>query len=178
MNVHVCRPSERRQSVHLCHPVWEHVHQGRPRPKDEPQIQDGETQQEDQDQGGTGQVGHSAVLNQTSRCVFLTRGFTECVLVLSRSKKRTSLFRKITKQASLLHTSRSLSSLNRSLSSGESGPGSPTHNLSPRSPTQGYRSTPDSAHSGEGRQGSDVQSVRCLMNEGEVLWHWLFLFKR
>uniref|UniRef100_A0A673BFA4 non-specific serine/threonine protein kinase n=1 Tax=Sphaeramia orbicularis TaxID=375764 RepID=A0A673BFA4_9TELE len=65
------------------------------------------------------------------------------------SKKKTSLFRKITKQASLLHTSRSLSSLNRSLSSGESGPGSPTHNLSPRSPTQGYRSTPDSAHSGE-----------------------------
>uniref|UniRef100_A0A8D0AD92 non-specific serine/threonine protein kinase n=1 Tax=Sander lucioperca TaxID=283035 RepID=A0A8D0AD92_SANLU len=62
---------------------------------------------------------------------------------------RTSLFRKITKQASLLHTSRSLSSLNRSLSSGESGPGSPTHNMSPRSPTQGYRSTPDSAHSGE-----------------------------
>uniref|UniRef100_A0A8C7W1Q7 non-specific serine/threonine protein kinase n=1 Tax=Oncorhynchus mykiss TaxID=8022 RepID=A0A8C7W1Q7_ONCMY len=64
------------------------------------------------------------------------------------SKKRNSLFRKITKQASLLHTSRSLSSLTRSLSSGESGPGSPTHNLSPRSPTQGYRSTPDSTHSG------------------------------
>ncbi|XP_039591127.1 microtubule-associated serine/threonine-protein kinase 2 isoform X1 [Polypterus senegalus] len=63
------------------------------------------------------------------------------------SKKRSSLFRKITKQASLLHTSRSLSSLNRSLSSGESVPGSPTHNLSPRSPTQGYRSTPDSVHS-------------------------------
>uniref|UniRef100_A0A3Q3K391 PDZ domain-containing protein n=1 Tax=Monopterus albus TaxID=43700 RepID=A0A3Q3K391_MONAL len=63
------------------------------------------------------------------------------------SKKKTSLFRKITKQASLLHTSRSLSSLNRSLSSGESGPGSPTHNLSPRSPTQGYRSIPDSVHS-------------------------------
>lgn len=68
---------------------------------------------------------------------------------VASSKKRTSLFRKITKQASLLHTSRSLSSLNRSLSSGESGPGSPTHNLSPRSPTQGYRSTPDSTHSGE-----------------------------
>ncbi|XP_031641454.1 microtubule-associated serine/threonine-protein kinase 2 isoform X8 [Oncorhynchus kisutch] len=66
----------------------------------------------------------------------------------SSSKKRNSLFRKITKQASLLHTSRSLSSLTRSLSSGESGPGSPTHNLSPRSPTQGYRSTPDSTHSG------------------------------
>uniref|UniRef100_A0A8B9ZKK4 non-specific serine/threonine protein kinase n=1 Tax=Anas platyrhynchos TaxID=8839 RepID=A0A8B9ZKK4_ANAPL len=58
-----------------------------------------------------------------------------------------SLLRKITKQASLLHTSRSLSSLNRSLSSGESVPGSPTHNLSPRSPTQSYRSTPDSSPS-------------------------------
>lgn len=86
------------------------------------------------------------------------RGKTsERVSVVSRSKKRTSLFRKITKQASLLHTSRSLSSLNRSLSSGESGPGSPTHNLSPRSPTQGYRSTPDSAHSGE-------RHWRCLMS--------------
>ncbi|XP_067452232.1 microtubule-associated serine/threonine-protein kinase 2 isoform X6 [Thunnus thynnus] len=76
------------------------------------------------------------------------------------SKKKTSLFRKITKQASLLHTSRSLSSLNRSLSSGESGPGSPTHNLSPRSPTQGYRSTPDSAHSvgGNSSQSSSPSS--------------------
>uniref|UniRef100_A0A8D0A795 non-specific serine/threonine protein kinase n=1 Tax=Sander lucioperca TaxID=283035 RepID=A0A8D0A795_SANLU len=76
------------------------------------------------------------------------------------SKKRTSLFRKITKQASLLHTSRSLSSLNRSLSSGESGPGSPTHNMSPRSPTQGYRSTPDSAHSvgGNSSQSSSPSS--------------------
>nr|XP_033771301.1 microtubule-associated serine/threonine-protein kinase 2 isoform X2 [Geotrypetes seraphini] len=63
------------------------------------------------------------------------------------SKKKSSLFRKITKQASLLHTSRSLSSLSRSLSSGESVPGSPTHNLSSRSPTQSYRSTPDSVHS-------------------------------
>uniref|UniRef100_A0A8D0AFB9 non-specific serine/threonine protein kinase n=1 Tax=Sander lucioperca TaxID=283035 RepID=A0A8D0AFB9_SANLU len=73
---------------------------------------------------------------------------------------RTSLFRKITKQASLLHTSRSLSSLNRSLSSGESGPGSPTHNMSPRSPTQGYRSTPDSAHSvgGNSSQSSSPSS--------------------
>uniref|UniRef100_A0A8C0F0K9 non-specific serine/threonine protein kinase n=1 Tax=Bubo bubo TaxID=30461 RepID=A0A8C0F0K9_BUBBB len=60
---------------------------------------------------------------------------------------KSSLLRKITKQASLLHTSRSLSSLNRSLSSGESVPGSPTHNLSPRSPTQSYRSTPDSSPS-------------------------------
>ncbi|XP_023650456.1 microtubule-associated serine/threonine-protein kinase 2 isoform X3 [Paramormyrops kingsleyae] len=76
------------------------------------------------------------------------------------TKKRTSLFRRITKQASLLHTSRSLSSLNRSLSSGESVPGSPTHNLSPRSPTQGYRSTPDSAHSvgGTSSQSSSPSS--------------------
>uniref|UniRef100_A0A673ZDS5 non-specific serine/threonine protein kinase n=1 Tax=Salmo trutta TaxID=8032 RepID=A0A673ZDS5_SALTR len=75
-------------------------------------------------------------------------------------KKRNSLFRKITKQASLLHTSRSLSSLTRSLSSGESGPGSPTHNMSPRSPTQGYRSTPDSTHSvgGNSSQSSSPSS--------------------
>uniref|UniRef100_A0AAQ4P9F5 non-specific serine/threonine protein kinase n=1 Tax=Gasterosteus aculeatus aculeatus TaxID=481459 RepID=A0AAQ4P9F5_GASAC len=62
------------------------------------------------------------------------------------SKKRNSLFRKITKQSNLLHTSRSLSSLNRSLSSSESLPGSPTHGLSARSPTQGYRSTPEPSH--------------------------------
>ncbi|XP_067846262.1 microtubule-associated serine/threonine-protein kinase 1 isoform X2 [Heptranchias perlo] len=76
------------------------------------------------------------------------------------SKKRGSLFRKITKQATLLHTSRSLSSLNRSLSSGESVPGSPTHNLSPRSPTQSYRSTPDSVHSvgGNSSQSSSPSS--------------------
>ncbi|XP_054835835.1 microtubule-associated serine/threonine-protein kinase 2 [Eublepharis macularius] len=76
------------------------------------------------------------------------------------SKKKSSLFRKITKQASLLHTSRSLSSLNRSLSSGESVPGSPTHNLSPRSPTQSYRSTPESGHSvgGNSSQSSSPSS--------------------
>ncbi|XP_077929329.1 microtubule-associated serine/threonine-protein kinase 2 isoform X1 [Halichoerus grypus] len=78
------------------------------------------------------------------------------------SRKRSSLFRKITKQASLLHTSRSLSSLNRSLSSGESGPGSPTHShsLSPRSPTQGYRVTPDAVHSvgGTSSQSSSPSS--------------------
>uniref|UniRef100_A0A8C1V4J7 non-specific serine/threonine protein kinase n=1 Tax=Cyprinus carpio TaxID=7962 RepID=A0A8C1V4J7_CYPCA len=75
------------------------------------------------------------------------------------SKKRNSLFRKITKQATLLHTSRSLSSLNRSVSSGESVPGSPTH-MSPRSPTQGGRSIPDSAHSvgGNSSQSSSPSS--------------------
>ncbi|XP_012504496.1 PREDICTED: microtubule-associated serine/threonine-protein kinase 2 isoform X3 [Propithecus coquereli] len=79
-----------------------------------------------------------------------------------QERKRSSLFRKITKQASLLHTSRSLSSLNRSLSSGESGPGSPTHShsLSPRSPPQGYRVTPDAVHSvgGNSSQSSSPSS--------------------
>ncbi|CAG5897409.1 unnamed protein product [Menidia menidia] len=63
-----------------------------------------------------------------------------------QDKKRSSLFRKITKQSNLLHTSRSLSSLNRSLSSGDSLPGSPTHSLSARSPTQTYRSTLESSY--------------------------------
>ncbi|XP_054993898.1 microtubule-associated serine/threonine-protein kinase 2 isoform X2 [Sorex araneus] len=78
------------------------------------------------------------------------------------SRRRSSLFRKITKQASLLHTSRSLSSLSRSLSSGESGSGSPTHShsLSPRSPTQGYRVAPDAVHSvgGNSSQSSSPSS--------------------
>uniref|UniRef100_A0A4X2LF12 non-specific serine/threonine protein kinase n=1 Tax=Vombatus ursinus TaxID=29139 RepID=A0A4X2LF12_VOMUR len=82
------------------------------------------------------------------------------------SRKRGSLFRKITKQASLLHTSRSLSSLSRSLSSGESGPGSPTHghghshSLAPRSPTQGYRGAPEVSHSvgGNSSQSSSPSS--------------------
>lgn len=79
-----------------------------------------------------------SILLQT--CLFIFR--------LSCSKKRNSLFRKITKQSNLLHTSRSLSSLNRSLSSSESLPGSPTHSLSARSPTQGYRSTPEPSYLG------------------------------
>uniref|UniRef100_A0A6Q2Y035 non-specific serine/threonine protein kinase n=1 Tax=Esox lucius TaxID=8010 RepID=A0A6Q2Y035_ESOLU len=75
------------------------------------------------------------------------------------SKKRSSLFRKITKQSNLLHTSRSLSSLNRSLSSSDSLPGSPTHNLAARSPPQqGYRSTPDSSYLGASSQSSSPAS--------------------
>ncbi|RXM30758.1 Microtubule-associated serine/threonine-protein kinase 4 [Acipenser ruthenus] len=63
--------------------------------------------------------------------------------------RRRSLFRRFAMQPSpLLHTSRSFTSLNRSLSSGESLPGSPTHSLSPRSPTAGFRSTPDFNQSG------------------------------
>ncbi|XP_075758517.1 microtubule-associated serine/threonine-protein kinase 1 isoform X5 [Pelodiscus sinensis] len=74
------------------------------------------------------------------------------------SKKRSSLFRKITKQANLLHTSRSLSSLSRSLSSSDSLPGSPTHSLSARSPTQSLRTTPDSAYLGASSQSSSPAS--------------------
>ncbi|XP_067828932.1 microtubule-associated serine/threonine-protein kinase 1-like [Heptranchias perlo] len=74
------------------------------------------------------------------------------------SKKRSSLFRKITKQSNLLHTSRSLSSLNRSLSSSDSLPGSPTHSLSARSPTQTYRPTPDSGYLGGGGNSSQSSS--------------------
>uniref|UniRef100_A0A7N8Y858 non-specific serine/threonine protein kinase n=1 Tax=Mastacembelus armatus TaxID=205130 RepID=A0A7N8Y858_9TELE len=67
---------------------------------------------------------------------------------IGKDSQDSSLFRKITKQSNLLHTSRSLSSLNRSLSSSESLPGSPTHSLSARSPTQGYRSTPEPSYLG------------------------------
>uniref|UniRef100_A0A4W3H7J5 non-specific serine/threonine protein kinase n=1 Tax=Callorhinchus milii TaxID=7868 RepID=A0A4W3H7J5_CALMI len=73
-------------------------------------------------------------------------------------KKRSSLFRKITKQSNLLHTSRSLSSLNRSLSSSDSLPGSPTHSLSARSPTQSYRPSPDSGYLGNSSQSSSPGS--------------------
>ncbi|XP_068605869.1 microtubule-associated serine/threonine-protein kinase 1-like [Brachionichthys hirsutus] len=75
-----------------------------------------------------------------------------------QDKKRSSLFRKITKQSNLLHTSRSLSSLNRSLSSGDSLPGSPTHGLSARSPTQSYRSALESPYLGTSSQGSSPAS--------------------
>uniref|UniRef100_A0A671YH87 non-specific serine/threonine protein kinase n=1 Tax=Sparus aurata TaxID=8175 RepID=A0A671YH87_SPAAU len=75
-----------------------------------------------------------------------------------QEKKRSSLFRKITKQSNLLHTSRSLSSLNRSLSSGDSLPGSPTHSLSARSPTQSYRSTIESPYLGTSSQSSSPAS--------------------
>ncbi|XP_045063994.1 microtubule-associated serine/threonine-protein kinase 1-like [Coregonus clupeaformis] len=64
-------------------------------------------------------------------------------------ERRRSVFRRFAMQPSpLLQTSRSFSSLNRSLSSGESLPGSPTHSLSPRSPTAAFRPTPDFNQSG------------------------------
>ncbi|XP_069412310.1 microtubule-associated serine/threonine-protein kinase 4 isoform X1 [Ovis canadensis] len=74
-------------------------------------------------------------------------------------ERRRSLFKKLAKQPSpLLHTSRSFSCLNRSLSSGESLPGSPTHSLSPRSPTPSYRSTPDFPSGANSSQSSSPSS--------------------
>ncbi|XP_077478761.1 microtubule-associated serine/threonine-protein kinase 3-like isoform X2 [Stigmatopora argus] len=59
-------------------------------------------------------------------------------------ERRRSLFRRFAMQPSpLLHTSRSFTSLSHSLSSGESLPGSPTHSLSPRSPTAPFHPPPD-----------------------------------
>lgn len=67
--------------------------------------------------------------------------------------RRKSLFKKISKQSSVLHTSRSFSSgLHHSLSSNESLPGSPTHSLSP-SPTTPCRSPAPDAPAGGCTQG-------------------------
>uniref|UniRef100_A0A8C2C9J5 non-specific serine/threonine protein kinase n=1 Tax=Cyprinus carpio TaxID=7962 RepID=A0A8C2C9J5_CYPCA len=74
-------------------------------------------------------------------------------------ERRRSVFKRFAMQPSpLLHTSRSFSSLNRSLSSGESLPGSPTHSLSPRSPTAAFRTTPDFNQSGANSSQSSSPS--------------------
>ncbi|XP_072457765.1 microtubule-associated serine/threonine-protein kinase 3 isoform X2 [Notamacropus eugenii] len=58
--------------------------------------------------------------------------------------RRKSLFKKISKQSTMLHTSRSFSSgLHHSLSSSESLPGSPTHSLSPGPATPCRSPAPD-----------------------------------
>uniref|UniRef100_A0A8C3S0M9 non-specific serine/threonine protein kinase n=1 Tax=Chelydra serpentina TaxID=8475 RepID=A0A8C3S0M9_CHESE len=60
------------------------------------------------------------------------------------SQDRKCLFKKISKQATVLHTSRSFSSgLHHSLSSSESLPGSPTHSLSPGPTTPCRSPAPD-----------------------------------
>ncbi|XP_042580961.1 microtubule-associated serine/threonine-protein kinase 4 isoform X7 [Cyprinus carpio] len=74
-------------------------------------------------------------------------------------ERRRSVFKRFAMQPSpLLHTSRSFTSLNRSLSSGESLPGSPTHSLSPRSPTAAFRTTPDFNQSGANSSQSSSPS--------------------
>ncbi|XP_078071138.1 microtubule-associated serine/threonine-protein kinase 4-like isoform X5 [Mustelus asterias] len=73
-------------------------------------------------------------------------------------ERRRSLFKKFAKQPVILHTSRSFTSLNRSLSSSDSMPGSPTHSLSPRSPTQNFRSAPDFPSGTNSSQSSSPSS--------------------
>lgn len=97
------------------------------------------------------------------------------MLCFSHTRRR-SLFKKLAKQPSpLLHTSRSFSCLNRSLSSGESLPGSPTHSLSPRSPTPSYRSTPDfpsgECKAVEGR-GKGLEGYRTFCEPTQI-WYTL-----
>uniref|UniRef100_A0A4W3JR35 non-specific serine/threonine protein kinase n=1 Tax=Callorhinchus milii TaxID=7868 RepID=A0A4W3JR35_CALMI len=75
-----------------------------------------------------------------------------------QESRRRSIFKKFAKQPSILHTSRSFSSLNRSLSSSDSLPGSPTHSLSPRSPTQSFRSAPDFQSGTNSSQSSSPSS--------------------
>ncbi|XP_043946693.1 microtubule-associated serine/threonine-protein kinase 3 isoform X2 [Protopterus annectens] len=63
-------------------------------------------------------------------------------------ERRRSIFRKLSKQSTVLHTSRSFSSgLHHSLSSSESLPGSPTHSLSPGPCTPCRSPAPDQQHS-------------------------------
>ncbi|XP_078252844.1 microtubule-associated serine/threonine-protein kinase 4-like isoform X3 [Rhinoraja longicauda] len=73
-------------------------------------------------------------------------------------ERRKSLFKRFAKQPVILHSSRSFSSLNRSLSSSDSMPGSPTHSLSPRSPTQSFRSAPDFQSGTNSSQSSSPSS--------------------
>ncbi|XP_028719257.2 microtubule-associated serine/threonine-protein kinase 3 isoform X9 [Peromyscus leucopus] len=78
--------------------------------------------------------------------------------------RRKSLFKRISKPASVLHTSRSFSSgLHHSLSSSESLPGSPTHSLSP-SPTTPCRSPAPDAPTGGWRSTRQRRRVptQCL----------------
>ncbi|KAK7895885.1 hypothetical protein WMY93_021210 [Mugilogobius chulae] len=76
-------------------------------------------------------------------------------------ERRRSLFRRFAMQPSpLLHTSRSFSSsLNHSLSSGESLPGSPTHSLSPHSPTAPLRPAPDFTQGNSSQSSSPSSSA-------------------
>uniref|UniRef100_A0A8B9TG13 non-specific serine/threonine protein kinase n=1 Tax=Anas platyrhynchos TaxID=8839 RepID=A0A8B9TG13_ANAPL len=74
--------------------------------------------------------------------------------------RRKSLFKKISKQSTVLHTSRSFSSgLHHSLSSSESLPESPTHSLSP-GPTTPYAVSPQSTSPSSSTPTSPAGHVR------------------
>ncbi|XP_064424644.1 microtubule-associated serine/threonine-protein kinase 3-like [Latimeria chalumnae] len=73
--------------------------------------------------------------------------------------RKRSLFRKISKQTTVLHTSRSFSSgLHHSLSSSESLPGSPTHSLSPGPGTPCRSPAPDIPSDGNSPQSTSPSS--------------------
>uniref|UniRef100_A0A672V4E2 non-specific serine/threonine protein kinase n=1 Tax=Strigops habroptila TaxID=2489341 RepID=A0A672V4E2_STRHB len=75
-------------------------------------------------------------------------------------ERRKSLFKKISKQSSVLHTSRSYSSgLHHSLSSSESLPESPTHSVSP-GPTTPYAVSPQSTSPSSSTPTSPAGHVR------------------
>lgn len=107
--------------------------------------------------------------SNTSRMVCLfkySNVFFQIKLFFFLSRRR-SVFKRFAMQPSpLLHTSRSFSSLNRSLSSGESLPGSPTHSLSPRSPTAAFRPTPDFNQSGVCLTLPGHNNVACHVSGG------------
>ncbi|CAB1344482.1 unnamed protein product [Coregonus sp. 'balchen'] len=77
------------------------------------------------------------------------------------SRKRSSLFRKITKQSNLLHTSRSLSSLNRSLSSSVSSQSSSPASSTPNSPAASQHMRPSSLHGLSPKLHRQYRSARC-----------------
>lgn len=85
------------------------------------------------------------------------RGPAAAVTVLPAGRRRSALFRHLARQASLLHTSRSLTSLSRSLSSSDSLPASPTHArardpaLPPRAAETGTRRHGNGAGRARGR---------------------------
>lgn len=87
-----------------------------------------------------------------------------CVLPPSRRK---TLFKKISKQSSVLHTSRSFSSgLHHSLSSSESLPESPTHSVSPGPATPCRSPAPDLPPGTRG-EGGDI----CSGQGGDATCH-------
>ncbi|KFP06394.1 Microtubule-associated serine/threonine-protein kinase 3, partial [Calypte anna] len=83
--------------------------------------------------------------------------------------RRKSLFKKISKQSSVLHTSRSFSSgLHHSLSSSESLPESPTHSLSPGPPTPCRSPAPDLSSDAVSPQSTSPSSSTPTSPAGHV----------
>lgn len=134
----------------------EHLHQGRPRQEGELQGQDGAEEQEEQEEGWTGQVRvcwrRSADLISTldrkdlSLLEVLLRASPHTHTLLLRSRRR-SILKKLSKQTPPppMHSSRSFSS-GFHQSSSDSLSGSPTQSLSPGPSTPCRSPAPD--HSG------------------------------